>query len=320
MARLIPSRLEAPVREAPGGRRRKEPTWKDEVRQRVNQRRVQRLGGELPLFPDPPAGVAVLDGENELELELRPAAPAPSAPEPMAEAASDRPRLVWSMPEEQDAPAPKSLTLDPVPAGPAPVAEAWSLGDSVEEDVSLAAPASPSRSVDWTIDAPVARGRMPQDEESLVGFRSDVEDTEEPVAPLERPAQWNDRLQAALFDLGMLASLWAVVVYFASRAARVSIDGLWTSWPYLVGFLAFLGVVYSVYFTGTTGRTVGKIVCGLRVVDVAGNPPGYPRAFARVILGTIGTLAGMLGLVLIFFDPARRALHDRLLRTRVVKY
>ena len=140
------------------------------------------------------------------------------------------------------------------------------------------------------------------------------------AAPLERPAQWTDRLQAAAFDLGLLASLWAVVIYFASRAARVSIEGLWASWPFLVGYLAFLGVVYAMYFTGTCGRTVGKIVCGLRVVDVSGRAPGYPRALARVLLGTAGLALAGLGLLPIFFDPARRALHDRLLRTRVVKY
>jgi uncharacterized RDD family membrane protein YckC len=109
-------------------------------------------------------------------------------------------------------------------------------------------------------------------------------------------------------------------VYFASRAARVSIEGLWASWPFLGSYLVFLGLVYAVYFTGTCGRTVGKIVCGLKVVDVAGNAPGYPRAFARAVLGTLGMLCGMIGMLPIFFDPARRSLHDRLLRTRVVKY
>jgi uncharacterized RDD family membrane protein YckC len=322
LARLIPSRLEPP-REA-ASRRRREPAWKDEVRQRVNQRRVQRLGGDLPLFPDPePAATALLDVDGELDLEIRPAAPETPVLNDEAVASGDGPRLVWSMPEEKELPEPRTLALDAGPAdvrAPLPTADTWSLGEIVEEPgptpVSVPAP----RAVDWTIDPQASHGRIVPEEESLAGFRSGVEEVVEPVTPIERPAQWNDRLQAALFDLGMLASLWAVVVYFASRAARVSIDGLWTSWPYLVGYLGFLGVVYAVYFTGTTGRTVGKIVCGLKVVDVAGNPPGYARAFARVLLGTLGTAAGMLGLVLIFFDPARRALHDRLLRTRVVKY
>jgi uncharacterized RDD family membrane protein YckC len=37
------------------------------------------------------------------------------------------------------------------------------------------------------------------------------------------------------------------------------------------------------------------------------------------VLGCAGLAALMLGALPMFFDPARRALHDRLLRTRVVR-
>ena len=58
---------------------------------------------------------------------------------------------------------------------------------------------------------------------------------------------------------------------------------------------------------------------GLRVVDAAGHPPGYLRAFVRALLGACGVLAAGLGLLPMMFDPARRAFHDRLFRTRVIK-
>jgi uncharacterized RDD family membrane protein YckC len=138
-------------------------------------------------------------------------------------------------------------------------------------------------------------------------------------APVERPADWFERLQAGLVDLALLAGLWTIVVYFASRAAHVPVAGLRPSWPYLLGYLAFLGLTYSAYFTGATGQTLGKLVSGLRVVDSAGQPPGYARAFVRAALGAAGVVLLFGGLVPMFLDPARRALHDRLLRTRVVK-
>jgi len=303
----MPMRLD-PVREIPG-RKRREPAWKDEVRQRVNRRRAERLGVELPLFPDPAPATALdveLDAAPGDAPEIEPAMVHTATalldpPEPELDA-TDRPRLVWSMPVEEDPmPAHVAPTLD-MPDAPA-ASSRWSLGGGGHEDEIDEASAESSGA--WVFD-------------------DAIEDAEaEPVprpAPVERPAQWTDRLQAAAFDLGLLASLWAVVVYFASRAARVSIEGLWASWPFLVSYLGFLGLVYAVYFTGTCGRTVGKIVCGLKVVDVAGNAPGYPRAFARAVLGTIGMACGMIGMLPIFFDPARRSLHDRLLRTRVVKY
>jgi uncharacterized RDD family membrane protein YckC len=305
LARLVPARLES-LREIPG-RKRKDAPWKDEVRQRVSRRRAQRLGMELPLFPEPEA-------EPELEVELD--APLPSAPAvtPAGEvdvleglggasavAAAEGPRLVWSMPEDDAAPPPpKMLALDPSPTPPP--SPRWSLDDRDDDETEEIADVDDAEtSGAWALDAAAPEPATPP-------------------APLERPAQWTDRLQAAAFDLGLLVALWAVVVYFASRVAHVSIEGLWAAWPFLVGYLAFLGLVYAVYFTGTCGRTVGKIVCGLRVVDVYGQPPGYPKALLRALLGTAGMALGMVGMLPIFFDPARRSLHDRLVRTRVVKY
>jgi hypothetical protein len=104
--------------------------------------------------------------------------------------------------------------------------------------------------------------------------------------------------------------IFALVVYFASRAARVAIPALQPAWPYLVGYLAFLGLVYGCYFTGTTGQTVGKMAAGLRVVDAAGHPPGYVRAFVRAAFGACGVLAAGLGLLPMMFDPARRAFYE----------
>jgi hypothetical protein len=39
----------------------------------------------------------------------------------------------------------------------------------------------------------------------------------------------------------------------------------------------------------------------------------------RTALGALGVLVAGLGLVPMLFDPARRALHDRILHTRVIK-
>jgi uncharacterized RDD family membrane protein YckC len=315
LARIIPSRLE-PSRELPG-RKRREPTWRDEVKQRVQERRRQRLGDELPLFAEATSALDVaLDGDPDLALvplvEPEPRSRVTGGPsaalddrddinDRSADVASgeDGPRLVWSTPPPQ------------MSVGAQSSASVWSLGDEGEaEDDAADEPVAAPRG---RIDRPVTLGSP------LASSLLDDEEEEPAVAPLESPAAWSERAQAALFDLGVLGMLWAVVVYFASRAAG-SVGALRAVWPPLVGYLAFLGVLYAVYFTGTCGRTIGKIVCGLRVVDVAGRPPGYATALARTLLGTVGIVVGMVALIPIFFDPARRALHDRLLRTRVVKY
>jgi uncharacterized RDD family membrane protein YckC len=141
---------------------------------------------------------------------------------------------------------------------------------------------------------------------------------EEPTA-LERPARIAERAQAAAVDALLFAALATVVVYFAGRAAQVELAALAPSWPALGSYLGLLALFYAAYFTGTTGQTPGKLATGLRVVGANGRPPGYLRAMARALVGLLGTALAGLGLLPMAFDPAARALHDRLFRTRVVR-
>jgi uncharacterized RDD family membrane protein YckC len=257
-----------PLREIPGMRKR-ERTWKDEVRERVRHRRQERGGGGLPLFPD------------ELESDA-------SGIDPF--------------------PEPSDL-VKPADAGP----ESIELDDS-DLDLPLHAGGG----------SPALRTELParEPEPSAVYVAALEEPTVTPDElrrPVERPARPAERAQAAVIDVGLLLGLWALIVYFASRAAHVSVEGLSAVWPWLTAYLAALGLLYATYFTSVTGQTLGKLALGLRVVDVAGQPPRALRALARAALGSIGIAAAFLGLLPVLFDPAKRALHDRLLRTRVIK-
>jgi uncharacterized RDD family membrane protein YckC len=274
---LAPDPESRPLREIPGLRKR-ERTWKDEVRERVRERRRFRgAPGELPLFKgidDEDAAGDDEAGEDAAAAAARDAEV--GAREPEAPAFDDddlpiRPRDTVTRPIEIDPPSAPEPVLVP---------EARREG---------AAPA-------WDLGPP------PRAEETV-----------------ERPAVGTERLYAAAIDVAVLVPIFGVVIYFASRAARVAVPALEPAWPYLGGYLAFLGLVYACYFTGTTGQTPGKMAAGLRVVDAGGQPPGYVRAFARALLGACGVIAAGLGVLPMMFDPARRALHDRLFRTRVVK-
>jgi uncharacterized RDD family membrane protein YckC len=278
------------MREIPGLRKR-ERTWKDEVRDRVRHRRQQRGGGEeLPLFRDTEESVP---GEPIDE-------PAPSAgAQPSREESyTPGPRELG---EEFPQGAMEDLPLrrfDPPATEPAPVREERIEDSEPVESARDDDDREDDYERDWRLDA-----AMPATD----------------ARPVERPAQAGERAQAALVDVILMLGVWAVVVYFASRAARVSLTGLQPSWPYLLAYLAFLGLAYAACFTGITGQTLGKMLKGLRVVNASGRPPGCPRAFFRAALGSLGVLLAFGGIVPMFFDPARRGFHDRLLKTRVVK-
>jgi uncharacterized RDD family membrane protein YckC len=283
-----------PLREIPGLKKR-ERTWKDEVRERMRDRKRKRGDGDLPLFRD---------GEDAEGGD----------PEPASEDMSSEP------PE----PVPSRTPLAFMDARPAEVEEEAADLPLRPAELPLRAPAStaapaPELRLAATAEPAGVRARSPEptvesaDEWTLGSEPADA------ARPVERPAYSGERARAAALDVALLTVLWAIVVYFAGRAAHVELAGLRPAWPYLAGYLAFLGLTYAGYFTGTTGQTLGKIAVGLRVVDAGGRPPGYLRAFARAALGSVGVLAAGAGLIPMLVDPARRALHDRVLRTRVVK-
>jgi len=281
-----------PIRDRPGHRRR-ERSWKDEVKDRVRSRRQQKnpglpTSGELPLFGDDEAGTEDERSKTGESAELE-AIPAAEQPPP------ERDTRPFARSPDLNAPELADLPLHGAPGS---------------------VPEAASRRIPRTI-------LPPPDEEPRAGAEEDwplelPARAQEP-APLERPAFARERAAAAGLDFALMLGMAAIILYFAGRAARVPVAGLRPAWPWLLGYLALLGLVYSGYFTGTIGQTLGKMVTGLRVVDRTGHPPGFPRAFVRGGLGAVGVALLGLGLLPMLFDPARRALHDRLFRMRVVR-
>jgi uncharacterized RDD family membrane protein YckC len=273
-----------PLRDIPGLRKR-EKTWRDEVQERVRSRRQKRAEAGLPLFDQPePPPPAALPPEPPPPAVSAPAAPAPAEvfpPEPVRE-----PDLVSTRLSEAE------LADLPLRAAEAPEAPPRPAMPSLDEDVFVGEAAGEAE-VELS---PVAE-----------------------AAPVERPARAAERARAAAVDALVFAGLSALVVYFTGRAARVGVAALAPSWPALSSYLGLLALFYAGYFTGTTGQTPGKLATGLRVVGASGRPPGYLRAAARALVGLAGTALAGLGLLPMAFDPAARAFHDRLFRTRVVR-
>jgi uncharacterized RDD family membrane protein YckC len=288
-----------PMRDLPGHRKR-ERSWKDEVKARVRSRREQKNPGgvpnrgELPLFDDGDADEEP-GSEESAEVETPPLAHHASVERDTRTLASgsDEGRE-WRAPD-RSAPDLADMPLHETPVAP-----------------RESAPKPPPRTI-----------QPPPDEDPPAGgdeeWRLELEAHPQEPAPLERPAFARERAAAAGLDCALMLGTAAIILHFAGRAARVPVTGLRPAWPWLVGYLALLGLVYAGYFTGTIGQTLGKMVTGLRVVDRAGHPPGFLRAFVRGGLGAVGVALLGLGLVPMLFDPARRALHDRLLRMRVVR-
>ena len=321
------------------GMRRREKNWQDEVRDRVRKRKKKRgEDPELPLFETEPAAanpaevVAGADSMPVPEIRHQSSEPPPSHVTERREDREERaPSFEGRILDRVDpldsltdlplrtpeAIAPRAASegsdlVSEFEASPGGSGEQLERGQRPFAELGREFEASPGGNPEasdddgWRVDAPLEPRLEPPPR--LIDGK-----------PVERPAQALERAQAAALDVVLLAGLSFVVAYFASRLAHVPMDGLRPSWPYLGSYLAFLALVYAVYFTGTTGQTLGKIVFGLRVVDTAGRPPGYLCAAGRAALGSAGVVLAGLGLVPVLFDPARRAFHDRVLHTRVIR-
>ena len=93
-------------------------------------------------------------------------------------------------------------------------------------------------------------------------------------------------------------------------AHAAGILGLW---------IAFWWCYFAVGW-GLLGATIGKWIFGLRIVDHRGRSPiGLSRAFLRLAAYSVSSVTLGMGHLLITLRPDRRALHDLLAGTWVVR-
>jgi uncharacterized RDD family membrane protein YckC len=88
-------------------------------------------------------------------------------------------------------------------------------------------------------------------------------------------------------------------------------------------FIIIMNIAYYTYFHGSTGQTLGKMACSLKVVRLNGEPLGYGRAFFRWLLFMIFVFIFLIGGVLNFLWPVwskhKQAWHDKIVGTYVIK-
>ncbi len=85
----------------------------------------------------------------------------------------------------------------------------------------------------------------------------------------------------------------------------------------LVGFL--FGISYITFFNGKFGATPGKMALKLKIVRPNGDPITYMRALGRYFGEMLSGLILGIGFMMAGWDEQKRALHDRICDTRVIR-
>lgn len=275
---------------------------------------------ELPLndvdaTPRPPIDLSFLDAEH---------APSPQpAPSPL-----DAPRLAAPGPPPRPAPD-SDLPLFGRPGGRAAGAD--------EDDAPLikppAVPRPPLSVRRATPDSQRLRTRYPiaesprLDLEAAGGSTVARSDADAGVARDLVDAPPARRLAAAAIDLALLGGINLGVLYFTLRLCELPLSTAGVlelpAVPFF-GFLLLIDAGYTIAFTAIVGQTIGKMATGLKVVNGddgngASEHPNVGFSILRTAAYAASALPLGLGFLPAFVGRDRRALHDRLADTRVVR-
>jgi uncharacterized RDD family membrane protein YckC len=127
------------------------------------------------------------------------------------------------------------------------------------------------------------------------------------------------RCVAAAIDYGLLLGIDLVVLHFTLRLTALTFAD-WRVIPLvpLLFFLVGVKLAYLTTFTLAGGQTIGKMATGLRVVPDESRQVAPWDAVQRALVEVASLVACGLPFLLALGDPARRGLHDRVARTRVV--
>jgi uncharacterized RDD family membrane protein YckC len=138
------------------------------------------------------------------------------------------------------------------------------------------------------------------------------------------------RLVAYAIDgviINIIFAILLMIVLFALLAGAMSgVSGVRLS--DMMERLSFLGLVvftfyivlsisYFTYFHGINGRTPGKMLLGLQVLSVDGNPVSFGIAFLRSV-GYLVSAIFYIGFIWVAFDHKKQGWHDKIAATVVI--
>jgi uncharacterized RDD family membrane protein YckC len=118
----------------------------------------------------------------------------------------------------------------------------------------------------------------------------------------------------------LIASFAIAMIFMSSNTEQVTFHPGIIGLNLLVGLLQVVtAAAYDTYFIGKYAATLGKMACGIKIITADGGKVTYLRAFARHFAEWLSKLTLFIGYIMAGFDREKRALHDHICNTRVIK-
>jgi uncharacterized RDD family membrane protein YckC len=134
---------------------------------------------------------------------------------------------------------------------------------------------------------------------------------------------WAIVIDSILLWIALIPLRWVLAPARVS-ATDVYRDGFghvfWaTYWTWNTGIAYAVDFIYYVYFLSQKGATLGKMLMGVKVVTSTGGPISVGRAIGRYFAHILSGLILCIGYIMAAFDDEKRALHDHICNTRVIR-
>jgi uncharacterized RDD family membrane protein YckC len=136
------------------------------------------------------------------------------------------------------------------------------------------------------------------------------------------PAGFWRRAAALIYDGFLLVALLMVFTGTALLFTHGQALLPDTAGPWVYVYRGGLVLVIAAYFVGNwmhSGQTLGMRAWRLWVVDERGTRLNLGPALLRFTLAVVAWTPAALGVLWLFIDPERLAIHDRLAKTRLVR-
>jgi uncharacterized RDD family membrane protein YckC len=195
-----------------------------------------------------------------------------------------------------------------------------------------------------TSDPDVPHTQTKHLKEELQKIGEDLKEIEEMPVASEDPVPSNDsdlhfdissvkkggfwiRYAAWIIDTIVLNIIGIILLSIGSAAFDLASSGLQNleteemvsiMVPYFL-FMLIIRITYFTYFHGSTGQTLGKMVCKLKVVRLNGDPLGYGKAFLRWIGYLLSGIILYLGFLWVAWDKHKQGWHDKIAGTYVIR-
>jgi uncharacterized RDD family membrane protein YckC len=125
-----------------------------------------------------------------------------------------------------------------------------------------------------------------------------------------KPASLTKRAIAMTID-DLLISLLIVIAFSSSFANAKTYEQVLVLTNELFGYIFAAYTLYHWIFVALYGKTIGKMVTKIRVVDVETlDNPSHLRAFIRSLVRNFDEMFFYMGMAYAIVDPLNRAIHD----------